>query len=516
MTRILPSLVLIQLLAAHLVFGQQSITVVGSVRGSDMLLLSNTHIMDIDSRKGTVSDDLGRFWLSIPDTGTVLRISHVGYHPILHTISKEMIASNEAHSFPLTVRLTQQSTLLSTVDIIPNEHTVLGQRGTVLYDFSFMEEGTLLLLAQDGERRLSLRSDLRVPLVEIPVGKKGEMLYEDCLGNVHLFGKDSVYQITLDSAGIRLAHAFSRVYFIEQMGHCATSSDSHIFFSSFQKAGQEVSHYGLHRTTKEGVLLRQVYDHETLQEIEDHFNEMKMNPYRNRRSRARAGSSFSNDCGGGDGLSGRCRIGFGRNNGGNDYRIGDGVPAYCSGVQTGFRGELQRGGRWQRTSFADMTLDEFYDRMPTRSFELQQSMDGAFNPSPYAKVWMNMLQRPTYSPMFNLRDSIYVFDHVMGICHVHTTDGKAVRTFPIVHQDMGEWRNKLVADANGTKLYARVVRGSSVHLAEIDLDNGAVISSSRLRDAKFAEQLKVKDGHAYYMVQDSDIMVPDRLIRQRL
>lgn len=143
-------------------------------------------------------------------------------------------------------------------------------------------------------------------------------------------------------------------------------------------------------------------------------------------------------------------------------------------------------------------------------------MNGAFNPSPYAKVWMNMLQRPTYSPMFNLRDSIYVFDHVMGICHVHTTDGKAVRTFPIVHQDMGEWKNKLVADANGTKLYARMVRGSSVHLAEIDLDNGAVISSSRLRDATLAEQLKVKDGHAYYMVQDPDIMMPDRLIRQRL
>jgi hypothetical protein len=143
-------------------------------------------------------------------------------------------------------------------------------------------------------------------------------------------------------------------------------------------------------------------------------------------------------------------------------------------------------------------------------------MDGIIKPSPYARLWMNMLQRPTYSPMFSVRDSIYVFDHVLGICDVYTTDGNAVRTFPIVHQEMGEWRNKLVADANGVKLYARMMRGSSVYLAEIDLDNGGILSSSRLREAALAEELKVKDGHAYYVVQDADIMVPDRLVRQRL
>jgi len=468
--------------------------------------------MNLESRNGTLSDGLGRFQLNIPDSGTVLRISHVGYHPILHRITKEMIESSDSRSFQLTVRLQQQSTLLSAVNVMPNENTVLAQKGTILFDFSFVQGKTLLLMAQDGERKLSLRADLGKSLVEIPVGKKGDQLYEDCLGNIHLFGKDSVYQIFIDSTGIQLAHAFARGYFISQMGDCSTSSDSHIFFSSFQKAGQEVSHYGLNRTTKEGVLLRQVYDHETIQEIESYFNEMKMNPFG--RSR-RAGSSFSNECVVNDAFSFRCNSGFGRIDDGNILQIGRGTPASWGASFSGFRGDMNSGRRMQ-AQFAGMTLSEFYDRTPTRSFELEQSMDGIIKPSPYARLWMNMLQRPTYSPMFSVRDSIYVFDHVLGICDVYTTDGNAVRTFPIVHQEMGEWRNKLVADANGVKLYARMMRGSSVYLAEIDLDNGGILSSSRLREAALAEELKVKDGHAYYVVQDADIMVPDRLVRQRL
>jgi len=515
MTRFFLSLLLIQLVIVQHSFGQNAITIQGSVLGADMLSVSNAHIMDIDARKGTVSDAFGKFQLSIPDTGAVLRISHVGHHPILHTISKEMIATNDSRSFQLSVRLTQQITLLSTVDVMPNEHTVLGQRGTVLYDFSFIDGKTLLLLAQDGQRRLSLRSDFRVPLSEIPVGKKGDLLYEDCLGNVHLFGKDSVYQIAIDSTGVQLTHAFSRSYFIDQMGHCATSSDSHIFFSSFQKAGQEVSHYGLHRTTKEGVLLRQVYDHEALDQIAGNFAEFKSGTYR--RPRHQAGSNFGQVYHTNNGLS--------RNESGTAFRgehmnsgewVGRGIPVSWEPIAGGFQGALHQSANRLRVNGRDMSLEDYYGLMSTRNMELKYTMEDAFTSSPYDKAWMNMLHRPTYSPMFKLRDSIYVFDHVMGICHVHTSVGKQVRTFPIVHQEMGEWRNKLVADANGIKLYARMVRGSSVHLAEIDLDNGAVISSSRLRDAEFAEQLKVKDGHAYYVVMDTDVMVPDRLIRQRL
>lgn len=515
MARIFLSFLLVQLVVIHLAFGQNSITIYGAVVGSDMLAVSNAHIMDIDARQGTVSDALGKFQLSIPDTGAVLRISHMGYHPILHTISKEMIAANDSRSFQLTVRLARQSTLLSTVEIMPNKHTVIGQRGTVLYDFSFVDGKTLLLLAQDGERMLSLRSDFRVPLAEIPVGKKGELLYEDCLGNVHLLGKDSVYQIAMDSAGIQLTHAFSRSYFIAQMGHCATSSDSHIFFSSFQKAGQEVSHYGLNRITKEGVLLRQVYNHEALEQIAGNFAEFKNGTYR--RPRHQAGSNFGQVYDSNNRLS--------RNESGTAFRgehmtsgerLGRGIPVFWEPKQGGFQGALHQRANRLRVNGRDMSLEDYYSLMPTRNMELRYTMEDAFTSNPHDKAWMNMLHRPTYSPMFKLRDSIYVFDHVMGICHVHTSVGKQVRTFPIVHQDMGEWKNKLVADANGTKLYARMVRGSSVHLAEIDLDNGAVISSSRLWEAEFAEQLKVKDGHAYYMVMDTDVMVPDRLIRQRL
>lgn len=118
--------------------------------------------------------------------------------------------------------------------------------------------------------------------------------------------------------------------------------------------------------------------------------------------------------------------------------------------------------------------------------------------------------------MFSLRDSIHVFDHVLGLCEVFNRAGEQIRTFPIVHQGMREWKRKLISDADGQRIYARMERNSTLYLAEIDLNDGSVLSTIRLPDAAHSDRLRVRNGHAYFMVRDTDLYTPDRLVRQRL
>lgn len=386
--------------------------------------------------------------------------------------------------------------------------------GTVLFDFSFVGDNTLLLVAHNGKRMLRLTDGLANPIMELPVGRKGELLYDDCLGHVHLFGKDSVYQIGLTSDSLWLAHAFASDIFLDKMGHCSTASDSHIFFSAYQKVGQEVNHYGLHRETREGVILARVRDKDEIRRAEEYFNRKSTPRYRWARN----------------GSTGRYRMGDINNHGhctGMRTTTSRMASPHCSTPTGGGRADRGRGGlgggslgRFVRRPVVRKPLFpsmEVYERSyPAHMFELEQLADGVWDTQPYERVWRRMMAPPTYSPMFSLRDSIYVFDHVLGLCEVFNRKGEPVRTFPIVHQGMRDWKRKLIPDADGQRVYARMERHSTLYLAEIDLNDGSALSTIRLPDAAHSDRLKVRNGHAYFMVRDTDLYTPDRLVRQRL
>ncbi len=178
---------------------------------------------------------------------------------------------------------------------------------------------------------------------------------------------------------------------------------------------------------------------------------------------------------------------------------------------------MSRSVRKRVTRRPHFPSKEVYERsFPAHLFELEHSADGVWDPRPHEKVWRRMMAPPTYSPMFSLRDSIYVFNHVLGLCEVFNRQGDPVRTFPIVHHEMRDWKRKLIADADGQRLYARMEHHSTLYLAEIDLNDGSVIATIRLPDAAHSDRLRVRNGHAYFMVRDTELFVPDKLVRQRL
>lgn len=500
MHKFLPMLVAVMLLTVHWTHGQQSVRIIGKVVGPNDWSLSNAHLVDVLSGEGVITDSYGQFHINVSDTGTVLRVSHMGYHPLLTSITPEIIAAKEGNVVKLTLRMTRQSTLLDMVDIPAQDHRVLmKQRGTVLFDFAFIDNNLLLLLAENGVRKLVLKSPDMTQLAELPVGRKGEGIYQDCLGHLHLFGPDTVYQIDFHDDVLSLPYAFSTRFFVNEMSDCATSTDSHIFFSSHQKAGQEVSHYAYHRETKQPLLLRQVMDYDAIRAMEEYHYRVSRNVFSSRprhiRSRFTHGQPFG-------------------------YEVSLHSPMFSRPIGVSTRESWYRSTRlasvYMPGRFYGLTLDEFYAFYPTKGFEMKQKLKHNWDLSARERMWTLLMNRPVYSPMFALRDSVYVFDHELGLCHVHAGDGVPVRTFPIVHHDMREWKSDLVADTDGNRLYARMKRGATAYLAEINLDDGSIISRTRLQYAPHIEMFKVRNGHAYFVVETPDIRDPSQLVRQRL
>jgi hypothetical protein len=471
----------------------QTNELVGTVSSFHGKSLTNVHILDLNSRKGTVTDEFGKFVLSVSDLGTVLRISHVGYRPELYEVAPIETYYKSELTQRASITLSTESTLLSSVMIKPQEKTVLdGRRGIVLRDFSFADGNNLLLMAEDGIRLLVLCNERWEETSRLEVGQLGDRLYEDCLGNVHLFGEDSVYQIEVNSKGIQLVFASEQSYFLEQLAHCSASSKSHIFFSSYQKAGQEVFHYGLNRETKEGLILARVFNDQGLQDIEDYFNDLPYQRLFNSRFR-RAGSSYANDR-----LATMQTVSCCLN---GNRPIASGVMGNCIDPLTIYRYRRGMQNSWSYRNTANFSgslsdnfggpQSQYFHSVSNRQLEQQNAMINTWSPSPRDRGWM-------------------------GVCHVHNQEGAQVRTFPIEHQEIEGWRNLLVADANGQKLYAHVKQRNKVYLMEIDLDDGKVLRSALLQDAAFVDQLKVKDGYAYYLKEYRDILMSDRMMKVQL
>jgi hypothetical protein len=490
----------------------QNHEIIGSIRSGDGKSLSDAHILDINSRIAVVADAFGKFQLSVPDSGTVLRVSHVGFRPVLYNLTSEMKCEKS-----ISIILSQESTMLSQAIVSITDKTVIdGKRGVVLRDFSFGDGSNLLLMAENGIRYLVLCDEKWHEISRIEIGKIGDRFYEDCLGNTHLFGNDSVYQIGVTDNKLELVYTAERTFFVEQMAHCATSSDNYIFFSSYKKAGQEVYHYGLERNTKEGVVIQRVYDHEGLQDINDYFSSLaSTHPLLPVRRIRQGRSTYRNQ-----GLE-KAMTCNSQTLGTNKYVRRNFGTYNCdserhTGSSTTFSGGSLRWRGSYNSNIYGASQGQYFNSVSNRSLEHQQAMLNTWSPSPRDRGWINLLTQPTYSPMFNLRDSIFVFDHSIGVCYVHNENGKEVRSFPIEHQEIKGWRNILIPDENGEKVYAQVKKRNKVFLMEIDLNDGRILGSAYLPNATFVEHLKINDGYAFYLKQYRDLLTSDRMLMQRL
>lgn len=111
--------------------------------------------------------------------------------------------------------------------------------------------------------------------------------------------------------------------------------------------------------------------------------------------------------------------------------------------------------------------------------------------------------RPTYIPLFELNDSLVIFDHLNDSAVVFTKEGNRVRSFPIFYHYFDGWKYELISNLEKTKIYARYQLSDGLTiLREINPSNGKIEHTVRLEKHVFPEHIQIHDDFIYYIYKD--------------
>ncbi len=132
------------------------------------------------------------------------------------------------------------------------------------------------------------------------------------------------------------------------------------------------------------------------------------------------------------------------------------------------------------------------------------------------KFYDLVLIKPTYIPMFELNDSLIIFDHLNDSAVVFTKSGLRVRSFPIYYHYFPGWKNELITNLEKTKLYARYEREGLTILREINPANGKTEHLIKLEKHVFPEHLQIHGDFIYYIYKDYLDQSMHYIYKQRL
>jgi len=135
------------------------------------------------------------------------------------------------------------------------------------------------------------------------------------------------------------------------------------------------------------------------------------------------------------------------------------------------------------------------------------------------RTWFyeNILVKPSYNPLKQIRDSIFIFNHVSDSVYVYNSSSQLIRIFNIRYHYIKGWKNDIIIDVKNQSAYAKFINDGIVYLCKINLDNGNVLKQYKLEHNTFPEKIKIKDNYAYYLYIDNTEYFPKkRLYRQKL
>jgi hypothetical protein len=218
--------------------------------------ISNVNISFKGSKMGSVSDQKGAFSFYIDTIPVTMIISHLGYK------TKRILLDGKSNSMNLYLDKDIQE--LKEVEILSNktepffkdEHYTIrdyeidsGRVYLLVYRYNISKE-ELICKNLDGDT--VARSGI-LPFTPLSILK-------DCLGYLHIVGKDSVFQVYLRDKTLEMIHPVGMEKFNEVLLNCVASTDRVLFFKKMIKLGQGVQYYGIDRVTLKRRELTQVVD----------------------------------------------------------------------------------------------------------------------------------------------------------------------------------------------------------------------------------------------------------------
>jgi hypothetical protein len=130
--------------------------------------------------------------------------------------------------------------------------------------------------------------------------------------------------------------------------------------------------------------------------------------------------------------------------------------------------------------------------------------------------YQSVLSIPTYNPLFEIRDSIFIFNHIEGLVYIYNNNGELQRTSSFDYHNNAGWKKELFIDYSSKELFAHLNRKGITYLLQINPDNGQIIGEFKLDKNLYPEHIKIRDGYAYYLYTDRYGSIVSHVYRQKL
>jgi hypothetical protein len=220
--------------------------------------VSNVNIAFEGSEMGSVSDKKGEFSFYVDTIPIFMKVSHLGYK------TKRILLDGSSNS--MVLYLDPEIRELKEVEIKANrieacfkdEHYNLrdyeidtGMIYLLVYRNKVSQEE---LICRDQQGDTVARSGL---LGFTPLG-----IARDCLGYLHVWGKDSVYQVFREGKQLELTYPVGIEKYQKILGNCIASTPEFLFFKKATDYGQKVMYYGVDRKSSMQKVISNVVDEE--------------------------------------------------------------------------------------------------------------------------------------------------------------------------------------------------------------------------------------------------------------
>ncbi len=190
--------------------------------------LAFAHILQKGTANGTVADENGSFRLEVPELPLTLVITEVAHRTREIEVDQAFV---EIHLDPLRLELADV--------VISREMEAYSRLTNQVKDFEFYDELLLVLGTSGQELRLINQGGGLVYRSLTPV--KGRELFSDCLGNIHLLGQDSAYQIFYDYEYLHFLDPYPLEEFDRYLRDCHCQFDGGLILVKHSRRGLQTS-----------------------------------------------------------------------------------------------------------------------------------------------------------------------------------------------------------------------------------------------------------------------------------
>lgn len=307
-------------------------------------------------------------------------------------------------------------------------------------DFLLQPDDGILLCCSD-ERNYFMRSlnAKGEKINETPIRSHPKKLFRDCMETIHLIYSDSIYETAFVGNSIGIFQPKAVMGIFNLLKSCVYKDDKTLVKYSYSKQDQCIEYSAINIKTKRTQILYIGEDRERNRELRE-YGEEKANAEDQLFHTVPPPPPPSNP---------------------------NPLPSHLPD-SPGDLGIMQKAReKWDNKKFYDL-----------------------------------ILIKPTYIPMFELNDSLIIFDHLNDSAIVFTKAGVRVRSFQIYYHYFPGWKNELITNLEKTKLYARYELDGLTTLREINPANGKMVKSIKLEKHVFPEHLQINDDFIYYIYKD--------------